>query len=164
MIKYMDLLKNMENFYKIDGIVMIKTERYNNNFNFYIETSKGWLFNVEKRESNVKCYAENEEKGNHFVINVNSVDSLLSTIDNYLNPPREIKLKKTDKMDILLKRLRTETTGYLEDLKNSDDRDEKIMEKIMETLGIIIDCLVDYVGNEEEIREIIDERICQAFE
>lgn len=159
MIKYMDLLKNMENFHKIDGVVMIKTERYNNNFNFYIETSKGWLFNVEKRENDVKCYAENKEKGKHFVINVNSVDSLLSTIDNYLNPPKEIKLKKTDKMDTLLKRLRTETTGYLEDLKNSDDRDEKIME----TLGIIIDCLVDYVGNEEEIREIIDERIGQAF-
>lgn len=159
MIKYIDLLKNMENFHEIDGVVMVKTERYNNNFNFYIETSKGWLFNVEKRENGVKCYAENKEKGKHFVINVNSVDSLLSTIDNYLNPPKEIKLKKTDKMDTLLKRLKTETTGYLEDLKNSDDRDEKIME----TLGIIIDCLVDYVGNEEEIREIIDERICQAF-
>ena len=159
MIKYMDLLKNKENFHEIDGVVMVKTERYNNNFNFYIETSKGWLFNVEKRENGVKCYAENKEKGNHFVINVNSVDSLLSTIDNYLNPPKEIKLKKTDKMDTLLKRLRTETTGYLEDLKNSDDRDEKIME----TLGIIIDCLVDYVGNEEEVREIIDERIGQAF-
>lgn len=159
MIKYMDLLKNMENFHKINGVVMIKTEYNNNNFNFYVETSKGWLFNVEKRENGVKCYAENKEKGKHFVINVNSVDSLLSTIDNYLNPPKEIKLKKTDKMDTLLKRLKTETTGYLEDLKNSDDRDEKIME----TLGIIIDCLVDYVGNEEEIREIIDERICQAF-
>lgn len=155
MIKYMDLLKNMENFHKIDGVVKIKTERYNNNFNFYVKTSKGWLFNVEKRENNVKCYAEDKEKGKHFVINVNSVDNLLSTIDNYLNPPKEIKLKKTDKMDTLLKRLRTETTGYLEELKNSDDRDEKIMK----TLGIIIDCLVDYVGNEEEIREIIDERI-----
>ncbi len=160
MIKYIDLLKNMENFHEINGVVMVKTERYNNNFNFYIETSKGWLFNIEKRENDVKCYAENKEKGNHFVINVNSVDSLLNTIDNYLNPPKEIKLKKTDKMDTLLKRLRTETTGYLEDLKNSDDRDEKIME----TLGIIIDCLVDYVGNEQEIREIIDERIGQAFE
>lgn len=160
MIKYMDLLKNIDNFYKIDGVVMLKSEYDNNNFNFYVETSKGWLFNVEKRENDVKCYTENKEKGNHFVINVNSVDSLLSTIDNYLNPPKEIKLKKTDKMDTLLKRLRTETTGYLEDLKNSDDRDEKIME----TLGIIIDCLVDYVGNEEEIREIIDERIGQAFE
>lgn len=160
MIKYMDLLKNIDNFHKIDGVVVLKSEYDNNEFNFYIETSKGWLFNVEKRESDVKCYAENKEKGNHFVINVNSVDSLLSTIDNYLNPPKEIKLKKTDKMDTLLKRLRTETTGYLEDLKNSDDRDEKIME----TLGIIIDCLVDYVGNEEEIREIIDERIGQAFE
>lgn len=159
MIKYMDLLKNMENFHKIDGVVKIKTERYNNNFNFYVKTSKGWLFNVEKRENNVKCYAEDKEKGKHFVINVNSVDNLLSTIDNYLNPPKEIKLKKTDKMDTLLKRLRTETTGYLEELKNSDDRDEKIMK----TLGIIIDCLVDYVGNEEEIREIIDERIGQAF-
>lgn len=160
MIKYMDLLKNMENFHKIDGIVMIKTERYNNNFNFYIETSKGWLFNVEKRGNDVKCYAENKEKGNHFVINVNSVDSLLNTIDNYLNPPKKNNVQESDKMDTLLKRLRTETTGYLEDLKNSDDRDEKIME----TLGIIIDCLVDYVGNEEEIREIIDERIGQAFE
>lgn len=160
MIKYIDLLKNMENFHEIDGVVMVKTERYNNNFNFYIETSKGWLFNVEKRENGVKCYAENKEKGKHFAINVNSVDSLLNTINNYLNPPRENKVKKTDKMDLLLKRLRTETTGYLEDLKNSDDRDEKIME----TLGIIIDCLVDYVGNEEEIREIIDERIGQAFE
>lgn len=160
MIKYMDLLKNIDNFHKIDGVVVLKSEYDNNEFNFYIETSKGWLFNVEKRESDVKCYAENKEKGNYFVINVNSVDSLLSTIDNYLNPPKEIKLKKTDKMDTLLKRLRTETTGYLEDLKNSDDRDEKIME----TLGIIIDCLVDYVGNEEEIREIIDERIGQAFE
>lgn len=160
MIKYMDLLKNIDNFHKIDGVVVLKSEYDNNEFNFYIETSKGWLFNVEKRESDVKCYAENKEKGNYFIINVNSVDSLLSTIDNYLNPPKEIKLKKTDKMDTLLKRLRTETTGYLEDLKNSDDRDEKIME----TLGIIIDCLVDYVGNEEEIREIIDERIGQAFE
>ena len=159
MIKYIDLLKNMENFHKIDGVVMIKTERYNNNFNFYIETSKGWLFNVEKRENDVKCYAENKEEGNHFVITVNSVDSLLNTIDNYLNPPKKNNVQKSDKMDILLKRLRTETTGYLEDLKNSDDRDEKIME----TLGIIIDCLVDYVGNEEEIREIIDERIGQAF-
>ena len=160
MIKYIDLLKNMENFHEIDGVVMVKTERYNNNFNFYIETSKGWLFNVEKRENGVKCYAENKEKGKHFAINVNSVDSLLSTINSYLNPPKENKVQKTDKMDLLLKRLRTETTGYLEDLKNSDDRDEKIME----TLGIIIDCLVDYVGNEEEIREIIDERIGQAFE
>lgn len=160
MIKYMDLLKNMENFHKIDGVVMLKSEYDNNNFNFYVETSKGWLFNVEKRANNVKCYAENKEKGNYFVINVNSVDSLLSTIDNYLNPPKEIKSEKTDRMDTLLKRLRTETTGYLEELKNSDDRDEKIME----TLGIIIDCLVDYVGNEEEIREIIDERIEQAFE
>lgn len=160
MIKYMDLLKNMDNFHEIDGVVMIKTEYNNNNFNFYVITSKNWLFNVEKRENDVKCYAENKEKDKHFVINVNSVDSLLKTIDNYLNPPKEIKLKKTDKMDTLLKRLKTETTGYLEDLKNSDDRDEKIME----TLGIIIDCLVDYVGNEEEIREIIDERIGQAFE
>lgn len=159
MIKYMDLLKNMENFHKIDGVTMLKSEYDNNNFNFYIVTSKDWLFNVEKRENDVKCYAENKETGNHFVINVNSVDSLLGTINNYLNPPKEIKLKKTDRMDILLKRLRTETTGYLEDLKNSDDRNEKIME----TLGIIIDCLVDYVGNEEEIREIIDERIGQAF-
>ena len=160
MIKYMDLLKNIDNFHKIDGVIMIKTEYNNNNFNFYIETSKGWLFNVEKREYDVKCRAENKEKGNHFVINnVNSVDILLNTVDNYLNTPKEIRLKKTDKMDTLLKRLRTETTGYLEDLKNSDDRDEKIME----TLGIIIDCLVDYVGNEEEIREIIDERIGQAF-
>lgn len=160
MIKYMDLLKNMENFHKIDGVTMLKSEYDNNNFNFYIVTSKDWLFNIEKRENDVKCYAENKEKGNHFVINVNSVDSLLSTIDNYLNPPKEIKLKKTNKMDTLLKRLRTETTGYLEDLKNSDDKNEKIME----TLGIIIDCLVDYVGNEEEIREIIDERIGQVFE
>lgn len=160
MIKYIDLLKNIDNFHKIDGVVMIQTEyNNNNNFNFYIETSKGWLFNIEKRANDVKCYAENKEKGNHVVININSVDSLLSTINNYLNPPKEIKLKKTDRMDILLKRLRTETTGYLEDLKNSDDRDEKIME----TLEIIIDCLVDYVGNEEEIREIIDERIGQAF-
>lgn len=159
MIKYIDLLKNMEKFHGIDGVVMVKTERYNNNFNFYIETSKGWLFDVEKRENGVKCYAKNKEKGNYFGLSVNSVDSLLSTIDNYLNPPKEIKLKKTDEMDTLLKRLKTETTGYLEDLKNSDDRNEKIME----TLGIIIDCLVDYVGNEEEIREIIDERICQAF-
>ena len=160
MIKYMDLLKNMENFHKIDGVTMLKSEYDNNNFNFYVITSKDWLFNVEKRKNDVKCYAENKEKGRRFAISVNSVDSLLSTIDNYLNPPKEIKLKKTDKMDTLLKRLRTETTGYLEDLKNSDDRDEKIMK----TLGIIIDCLVDYVGNEEEIREIIDERIGQAFE
>lgn len=159
MIKYMDLLKNMENFHKIDGVVMIETESYDNNFNFYIDTSKGWIFDIEKRENDVKCYAKNKEKGNYLAFSANSVDSLLSTIDNYLNPPKEIKLKKTDKMDTLLKRLRTETTGYLEDLKNSDDRDEKIME----TLGIIIDCLVDYVGNEEEIREIIDERIGQAF-
>lgn len=144
MIKYMDLLKNMENFHKIDGVVRLKSEYDNNNFNFYIETSKDWLFNVEKRENDVKCYAENKEEGKHFAINnVNSVDNLLSTVDNYLNPPKEIKLKKTDKMDTLLKRLRDE--------------------KIMETLGIIIDCLVDYVGNEEEIREIIDERIGQAF-
>lgn len=161
MIKYINLLKNIDNFHKIDGVVMIKTTyNNNNNFNFYIETSKGWLFDVEKRESAVKCYAENEEKGKYFVINVNSVDSLLNTIDNYLNPPKEIKLKKVDKMDTLLKKLRTETTSYLENLKiYSDDRDEKIMV----TLGIIIDCLVDYVGNEEEIREIIDERIGQAF-
>lgn len=159
MIKYMDLLKNMENFHKIDGVVRLKSEYDNNNFNFYIETSKGWLFNVEKRENDVKCYAKNKEKGRHFALNVDSVDYLLSTINDYLNPSKKIKLKKTDKMDTLLKRLRTETTGYLEDLKNSDDRDEKIME----TLGIIIDCLVDYVGNEEEIREIIDERIGQAF-
>lgn len=159
MIKYIDLLKNMENFHEIDGVVMVKTERYNNNFNFYIETSKGWLFNVEKRENGVKCYAENKEKGRHFALNVNSVDYLLNTINDYLNPPKENKAQKNDEMDTLLKRLKTETTGYLEDLKNSDDRDEKIME----TLGIIIDCLVDYVGNEEEIREIIDERICQAF-
>ena len=87
-------------------------------------------------------------------------DYLLNTINDYLNPPKENKIEKADKMDLLLKRLRTETTGYLEDLKNTDDRDEKIME----TLGIIIDCLVDYVGNEEEIREIVDERIGQAFE
>lgn len=160
MIKYIDLLKNMENFHKIDGVVMIEASyNNNNNFNFYIETSKGWLFNVEKRENDVKCYAENKEKCNHFAISANSVDSLLSTIDNYLNPPKENKVQKSEEMDLLLKRLRTETTGYLEDLKNSDDRDEKIME----TLGIIIDCLVDYVGNEEEIREIIDERIGQAF-
>ena len=159
MIKYMALLKNMENFHKIDGVIKLKSEYDYNNFNFYVITSKDWLFNVEKKENDVKCYAENKEEGRRFAISVNSVDSLLSTIDNYLNPPKKIKLKKTDKMDILLKRLRTETTGYLEDLKNSDDRDEKIME----TLGIIIDCLVDYVGNEEEIREIIDERIGQAF-
>lgn len=159
MIKYMDLLKNMENFHKIDGVTMLKSEYDNNNFNFYIVTSKDWLFNVEKRENDVKCYAENKEAGRRFAISVNSVDSLLSTINNYLNPPKKIKLKKTDRMGTLLKRLRTETTGYLEELKNSDDRDEKIME----TLGIIIDCLVDYVGNEEEIREIIDERIGQAF-
>lgn len=160
MFKYIDLVKNIDNFHKIDGVVMLQTEyNNNNNFNFYIETSKGWLFNVEKRKNDVKCYAENKEKGKHFALNVDSVEYLLNTINDYLNPPIEIKLKKTDKMDTLLKRLRTETTGYLEDLKNSDDRDEKIME----TLGIIIDCLVDYVGNEEEIREIIDERIGQAF-
>lgn len=160
MIKYIDLLKNMENFHKIDGVVMVKTERDNNHFNFYIETSKGWLFNVEKRDGKVKCYAENKEKGKHFALNVDSVDYLLNTINDYLNPPKENKVEKADKMDLLLKRLRIATTGYLEDLKNTDDRDEKIME----TLGIIIDCLVDYVGNEEEIREIIDERIGQAFE
>lgn len=160
MIKHMDLLKNMENFYKIDGVVMVKTERYNNNFNFYIKTSKGWLFNIEKRENDVKCYAENKEKGNHFAINVNSVDSLLSTIDNYLNPPKEIKLKKTDKMDTLLKRLRTDTTEYLKKMKKTDDYDERVLE----TMGIIIDCLVDYVGNTEEIREIIGKRLDEAFE
>lgn len=160
MIKYMDLLKNMDNFHKIDGVVMIKTEYNNNNFNFYIETSKGWLFNVEKREYDVKCYAENKEKGNHFVINVNSVDSLLNTIDNYLNPPKEIKLKKTDKMDTLLKRLRTDTTEHLEKMKKTDDYDERVLE----TMGIIIDCLVDYVGNTEEIREIIGKRLDEAFE
>lgn len=161
MIKYIDLIKNIENFHEIDGVVMVRARRYNNNnFNFYIETSKGWLFNIEKRENCVKCYAENKEKGEHFALNVDSVYYLLNTINDYLNPPKENKTEKADKMDLLLKRLRTETTGYLEDLKNTDDRDEKIME----TLGIIIDCLVDYIGNEEEIREIIDERIGQAFE
>lgn len=160
MIKYMDLLKNIDNFHKIDGVVMVQTEYNNNNFNFYIETSKGWLFNVEKRENDVKCYAENKEKGNHFALNVNSVDYLLNTINDYLNPPKENKIEKNDKMTLLLKRLRTEHTGHLEDLKNTDDYDEKIME----TLGIIIDCLVDYVGNEEEIRAVINERIDEAFE
>lgn len=160
MIKYMDLLKNMDNFYKIDGVVMIKTTYNNdNNFNFYIETSKGWLFNVEKRESGVKCYAENEEKGKYFAINVNSVDSLLNAVDNYLNPPKEIKLKKADKMDTLLKRLRTDTTEHLEKMKKTDDYDERVLE----TMGIIIDCLVDYVGNTEKIREVIGERLYEAF-
>lgn len=157
MIKYMDLLKNMDNFYKIDGVVGLKTEyNNNNNFNFYVETSKGWLFNVEKRENDVKCYAENKEKGKHFAINnVNSVDTLLNTIDNYLNPPKEI-----DKMDLLLKRLRTDTTEYLETMKKTD----AYSERVLETMGIIIDCLVDYVGNTEEIREIIGERLDEAFE
>lgn len=161
MIKYMDLLKNMENFHKIDGFVMIKTE-YNNddNFNFYIVTSKGWLFNVEKRENDVKCYVKSKGINKHFAINVNSVDSLLSTIDNYLNPPMKIKLKKTDKMDTLLKRLRTETTEHLEKMKKTDDYNERVLE----TMGIIIDCLVDYVGNTEEIREIIGKRFDEAFE
>lgn len=160
MIKYIDLLKNMENFHEIDGVVMVKTERFNNDFNFYIETSKGWLFNVEKRDDRVKCYAENKEKGKHFAINVNSVDSLLNTINNYLNPPKENKVEKTDKMDLLLKRLRTESSGYLEDLKNTDYYDERFKE----TLGIIIDCLIEYIGHEEEIREIINDRIDEAFE
>ena len=160
MIKYMDLLKNIDNFHEIDGVVMIKTEYNNNNFNFYVETSKGWLFNVEKRENNVKCYAENKEKGNHFVINVNSVDSLLSTIDNYLNPPKKNNVQKSDEMDLLLERLRTDTTEYLEKMKKTDDYDERVLE----TMGIIIDCLVDYVGNTEEIREIIGKRLDEAFE
>lgn len=137
MIKYMDLLKNMENFHKIDGVVMIKTE-YNNddNFNFYIVIPKGWLFNVEKRENDVKCYVKSKGINKHFAINVNSVDSLLSTIGNYLNPPMKIKLKKTDDYN----------------------------ERVLETMGIIIDCLVDYVGNTEEIREIIGKRFDEAFE
>lgn len=159
MIKYIDLLKNMENFHKIDGVVMVKTERYNNNFNFYIETSKGWLFNIEKRDDGVKCYAENKEKSRHFAININDVDSLLSTINYYLNPPKK-KLKKTDKMDLLLKRLRNDTTEYLEKMKKTNDYEERVLE----TMGIIIDCLVDYVGNTEEIREIIGERLDEAFE
>lgn len=160
MIKYIDLLKNMENFHEIDGVVMVKTERYNNNFNFYIETSKGWLFNVEKRENGVKCYAENKEKGKHFAINVNSVDGLLNTINDYLNPPKENKAQKNDEMDLLLKRLRNDTTEHLEKMKKTDDYDERVLE----TMGIIIDCLVDYVGNTEEIREIIGERLDEAFE
>lgn len=160
MIKYIDLLKNMENFHEIDGVVMVKTERYNNNFNFYIETSKGWLFNVEKRENGVKCYAENKEKGRHFALNVNSVDYLLNTINDYLNPPKENKAQKNDEMDLLLKRLRNDTTEYLEKMKKTDDYDERVLE----TMGIIIDCLVDYVGNTEEIREIIGKRLDEAFE
>lgn len=160
MIKQIDLLKNMENFYKIDGVVVIETEGYNDDFNFYIGTSKGWLFNVEKRKNDVKCYAENKEKGIHLAINVDSVDYLLSTINDYLNPPKENRAQKNDEMDLLLKRLRNNTTEHLEKMKKTDDYDERILE----TMGIIIDCLVDYVGNEEEIREIIDERIGQAFE
>lgn len=160
MIKYIDLLKNMENFHEIDGVVMVKTERYNDNFNFYIETSKGWLFEVEKRENGVKCYAKNKEKGNYFALSVNSVDSLLNTINNYLNPPKENKAQKNDEMDLLLKRLRNDTTEYLEKMKKTDDYDERVLE----TMGIIIDCLVDYVGNEEEIREIIGKRLDEAFE
>lgn len=160
MIKYIDLLKNMENFNEIDGVVMIKTESYNNNFNFYIETSKGWLFNVEKRENGVKCYAENKEEGKHFALDVDSVDYLLSTINDYLNPPKENKVEKTDKMDLLLKRLRYDTTGHLEEMKKTDDYEERVLE----TMGIIIDCLVDYVGNNGEIREIIGERLDEAFE
>lgn len=160
MIKYIDLLKNMENFHEIDGVVMVKTERYNNNFNFYIETSKGWLFNVEKRENGVKCYAENKEKGRHFALNVNSVDYLLNTINDYLNPPKGNKAQKNDEMDLLLKRLRNDTTEYLEKMKKTDDYDERVLE----TMGIIIDCLVDYVGNTEEIREIIGKRLDEAFE
>lgn len=160
MIKYIDLLKNMENFHEIDGVVMVKTERYNNNFNFYIETSKGWLFNVEKRENGVKCYAENKEKGRHFALDVNSVDYLLNTINDYLNPPKGNKAQKNDEMDLLLKRLRNDTTEYLEKMKKTDDYDERVLE----TMGIIIDCLVDYVGNTEEIREIIGKRLDEAFE
>lgn len=160
MIKYIDLLKNMENFHEIDGVVMVKTERYNNNFNFYIETSKGWLFNVEKRENGVKCYAENKEKGRHFALDVNSVDYLLNTINDYLNPPKGNKAQKNDEMDLLLKRLRNNTTEYLEKIKKTDDYDERVLE----TMGIIIDCLVDYVGNTEEIREIIGKRLDEAFE
>lgn len=160
MIKYIDLLKNMENFHEIDEVVMVKTERYNNNFNFYIETSKGWLFNVEKRENGVKCYAENKEKGRHFALDVNSVDYLLNTINDYLNPPKGNKAQKNDEMDLLLKRLRNDTTEYLEKMKKTDDYDERVLE----TMGIIIDCLVDYVGNTEEIREIIGKRLDEAFE
>jgi hypothetical protein len=160
MIKYIDLLKNMENFQEIDGVVMVKTERYNNNFNFYIETSKGWLFDVEKRENDVKCYAKNKEKGNYFAISVNSVDSLLNTINDYLNPPKENNAQKNDEMDLLLKRLRNDTTEHLEKMKKTDDYDERVLE----TMGIIIDCLVDYVGNTEEIREIIGKRLDEAFE
>jgi hypothetical protein len=160
MIKYIDLLKNMEKFHEIDGVVMTKTERYNNNFNFYIETSKGWLFNVEKRENGVKCYAENKEKGRHLAINVDSVDYLLNTIKDYLNPPKENKAQKNDEMDLLLKRLRNDTTEHLEKMKKTDDYDERVLE----TMGIIIDCLVDYVGNTEEIREIIGKRLDEAFE
>lgn len=160
MINYTDLLKNMENFYKIDGITTICTEKKSNNFNFYIETSKAWLFNIENRSNDTKCYAENEDSGKHFIITVNNVDNLLNTINNYLNPPKENKIEKTDKMDLLLKRLRTESTGYLKYLKKTDDYDASVLE----ILGIIIDCLVDYVGNTEEIREIIGERIAEAFE
>jgi hypothetical protein len=160
MIKYIDLLKNMEKFHEIDGVVMTKTERYNNNFNFYIETSKGWLFNIEKRENGVKCYAENKEKGRHFALNVDSVDYLLNTINDYLNPPKENKTQKNDEMDLLLKRLRNDTTEHLEKMKKTDDYDERVLE----TMGIIIDCLVDYVGNTEEIREIIGKRLDEAFE
>jgi hypothetical protein len=150
----------MEKFHEIDGVVMTKTERYNNNFNFYIETSKGWLFNIEKRENGVKCYAENKEKGRHFALNVDSVDYLLNTINDYLNPPKENKTQKNDEMDLLLKRLRNDTTEHLEKMKKTDDYDERVLE----TMGIIIDCLVDYVGNTEEIREIIGKRLDEAFE
>jgi hypothetical protein len=160
MIKYIDLLKNMEKFHEIDGVVMTKTERYNNNFNFYIETSKGWLFKIEKRENGVKCYAENKEKGRHFALNVDSGDYLLNTINDYLNPPKENKTQKNDEMDLLLKRLRNDTTEHLEKMKKTDDYDERVLE----TMGIIIDCLVDYVGNTEEIREIIGKRLDEAFE
>jgi hypothetical protein len=45
-------------------------------------------------------------------------------------------------------------------MKKTDDYDERVLE----TMGIIIDCLVDYVGNTEEIREIIGKRLDEAFE
>jgi hypothetical protein len=87
-------------------------------------------------------------------------EALLNTIKDYLNPPKENKAQKNDEMDLLLKRLRNDTTEHLEKMKKTDDYDERVLE----TMGIIIDCLVDYVGNTEEIREIIGKRLDEAFE
>jgi hypothetical protein len=84
----------------------------------------------------------------------------LNTINDYLNPPKKNKAQKNDEMDLLLKRLRNDTTRHLEKMKKTDDYEERVLE----TMGIIIDCLVDYVGNTEEIREIIGKRLDEAFE